>query len=122
MSRRRRDDDGSATVWAVHLLALLTAVAVAASAMTALVAGHRRAQAAADLAALAGATAAQSGLAACSAAATIAARNHARLQACAEADGVVTLRVETRAVVLGRSHSLLGMARAGPADDAAAPP
>ncbi|MCW2756739.1 MAG: hypothetical protein JWO46_485, partial [Nocardioidaceae bacterium] len=34
MSRRRRDDDGSATVWAVHLLALLTAVAVAASAMT----------------------------------------------------------------------------------------
>lgn len=115
-----RDERGSATVWAVHLLAMLMVAALAAAAVTALVAGHRRAQAAADLAALAGATAVQSGDEACRAAAQIALRNGARIDRCAEAGGVVTVRAVTRVVVLGRGHDLLGLARAGPADAAGA--
>lgn len=112
----RRDEDGVGTVLVLALVGVLVFLALVASGTTAIVVGHRRAQLAADLAALAGAAAAQDGRDPCAAAADQAARNGATGQECA-VDGPV-VRVVVRVVLpaaLGH-REVRARARAGPAD------
>lgn len=83
---------GSAVPFAVACLGLLLAVGAGLGVVGALVAGHRSAQAAADLAALAGAGASSRGEDGCAAAAATALRNGAALVACElHGDGVRVL-------------------------------
>jgi secretion/DNA translocation related TadE-like protein len=118
MSRSTR---GSAAVLAVTVMGLLVAVALLATAVGGVVADQRRAESAADLAALAGAAAAQAGRDACSTAAHVARRNGAWLARC-ETDGeVVTLTVRrpTRIALLrlvGAGPAVTAGARAGPVE------
>jgi secretion/DNA translocation related TadE-like protein len=81
----------------------------------AMVVAHRRAQSAADLAALAGAEAVQQRRDACGAAARVAAANGAVLTSCSVEvrDVVVTARV-TGPRWLGAHGDFAGQARAGP--------
>lgn len=112
---RCHGDAGSGAVWvlAVALVAVLVAMLFAARG-AAVVARHR-ADAAADFAALAGATRAIEGATgACSLARGIAARNGAQLTRCTVMGVVV--EVETRVSLPGalRRWSATGAARAGP--------
>lgn len=115
----RRDEDGFAVVITLALVALLLVVAVVSGALVAVVATHRRVQAAADLAALAGATAARSGADACAAAGSIADAHRSELQECVVRGRVVDV-VITQVLTLGpASWDLASRARAGPAETAA---
>lgn len=110
-----RDERGVATVWGIALIGLLALVTVVAIVIVALFAGHRRAQAAADLAALAGAGALRDGADACRTAEWIAARNHAELAGC-DVDGMrvrVVTQVDVRGL-FGHEHVLRAQALAGP--------
>jgi secretion/DNA translocation related TadE-like protein len=116
----RRSDEGSATVWilASGLVLVLAAVAIAmAGAGT--VARHR-AQAAADLAALAGALRTWDGeQAACQRAAEISARNGAQLVSC-HLDGLdVVVAVEVAPALLAGIGVARAAARAGPVESSA---
>lgn len=75
----RRDDSGAATVLVVAMAGVLMFVMVGLGAAGGLVVAQRRAQAAADLSALAGATATS---AACVEAGRVAAANHAVVDLC----------------------------------------
>ena len=76
-------DRGSATVWVLMLASVLTLMGVGAVLISAGIVAHRRASAAADLAALAGATrSVLDETAACIAAASVAIANGARLTEC----------------------------------------
>ncbi|WP_183092873.1 Rv3654c family TadE-like protein [Nocardioides stalactiti] len=109
-------DRGAATVVVVACLGLVLLVGSALAVVAAMVTAHRSAQAAADLAALAGATAASDGAVPCAAAADVASANGARLTDCVVADGVVTVAVEVPGPRwLGQDHDLSARARAGPA-------
>lgn len=79
---RARDERGVAVVVTLGLIALLVFVAALSVGSVAIVLTHRRAQAAADLAALAGAAALQRGDDPCLAAGRIAARHQAALGDC----------------------------------------
>lgn len=80
--RRSRTDRGAATLFAAALaMVLVTAATIAILVVTAVLAGHR-ARAAADLTALAGATAAAEGLNACRTAGAVAEANGATLTSC----------------------------------------
>ena len=111
---RSRDERGVATVAAIGLVGLLVVVAGAGAAVTVLVLSHRRAQVAADLAALAGAAALQRGADPCAAAATIAQRQDARVSRC-DVDGpdVVVVTGVLLLPALGGAE-LPARARAGP--------
>jgi secretion/DNA translocation related TadE-like protein len=104
---------GSASLLVVTMAGLLVFVGAALAGVTGLVVDHRRAQAAADLAALAGATVAEDP---CGAAARIAAANGDRLTACSPtgADVVVTVEV-TSAAWPRRAVTISATSRAGPA-------
>lgn len=79
------------------------------------VVGHRQAAAAADLAALAGATAVQHGTEGCPAAAAVAALNHARVSECSVTAQVVTVRVQCPLPrMFGQELIVEAQARAGP--------
>lgn len=80
--RRPRGDGGVAVVVTLGLLAVLVFVAAVSVGTVAIVLAHRRAQAAADLAALAGASALQRGDDPCLAAARIARRHDTALGHC----------------------------------------
>lgn len=114
--RRGRDDDGAATVLLLGLLGvLLTVGATLVAVGLALVARHR-ADAAADLAALATAARALDGpAAACATGGQVAERNGARVVACRLDGDVAVVTVE---VTPGGRVALLGpartTARAGP--------
>ena len=117
-SRHRRpasDQRGAVTVLATALLGVLLFLTAAFGVAEAMVSDHRRAQAAADLAALAGAQAIQQAGDACTAAADIAAANGADLEECQVQgeDVVVTARV-TGPRWLGARGDLSAQARAGP--------
>ena len=109
-----RSQRGSATVMAVVLLVVLGLAGALAGGLGGLLVAKRRAGAAADLAALAGAAAVQRGDPGCPAAAAIAAGNHARLVACHGQGAVLEVAVAVPV------HSLVGItevrdqARAGP--------
>jgi secretion/DNA translocation related TadE-like protein len=103
-------------VLAVSFLAVLVLIGAALGVVSAMVVAHRSAQAAADLAALAGADAAAQGADPCSAAARVAVANGARLDGCAAGSREVTVEVTvTGPRWLGQPHDLTARARAGPA-------
>jgi secretion/DNA translocation related TadE-like protein len=103
-------------VLAVVFLGLLVAVAAGVATVGAAVVDQRRVEAAADLGALAGASALQQGRAGCPAAASVVERNGGRVDSCSEQgqDVVVTAARGTRHV-LGLSWTVTSTARAGPA-------
>ena len=111
------DERGSASVLAVVLVGALSVAAVLVAAVGAVVADPRRVASAADLAALAGAAAVQSGRDGCASAGAVARRNAARLASCVVTGSVVTVRTtrETRPL-LGRRLTVRSAARAGPVD------
>lgn len=110
------DDRGSATVPAVAFLGVLLLLGVALGAVAAVVVAHRAAQSAADLAALAAATALADGGDGCGAAASVAVANGAEVTRCVLAGQEA--RVSVR--VVGPRWRVLDVdpeaeARAGPA-------
>jgi len=110
-----RRSRGSAAVLAVGLTGVLVTVTVLVAALGGVVADQRRVEAAADLAALAGAGAAQAGRDGCAAAQRTATRNGGRVRRCAVDGGVVTVSVGRDSRLLwGRRLALVGHARAGP--------
>ncbi len=113
--RPRRSQPGSASMLVISLVGVLVLVGLGAAFVTATAAAHRRAQSAADLAALAGATAAQDGEDACVTAARVARGNDADLVDCAiQGDDVlVTVRVASPELA-GHGWPVVGRARAGP--------
>lgn len=119
----RRDERGAATVVAIGLLGLLVLVAGTCAGVTALVLSHRRAQVAADLAALAGAAALQRGADPCAAAATIAQRQDARVSQCLVDGPDVVVVTGVRVLPALGGTELPARARAGPVgpDPAQAP-
>lgn len=107
---------GAATVLVVAFLGLLLLVGAALGVVSAMVRAHRSAQAAADLAALAGASALAHGEDGCAAATEVAGANDAVLVTCVP-DGL-EVRVSVRVAGphwLGQSADLTAEARAGPA-------
>ena len=116
--RSRADETGAGTVLAVAMMGVLVTVTVAATGVVGVVAGHRRAQSAADLAALAGAGALQAGSDPCRQAGAIARRNGATLRGC-EVDGWnVAVRVATTMRLPGSPMELEARGRAGPVGEA----
>ena len=111
---RRRDEAGAGTVLAVAMIGLLVTVTVATSGAVGLVAGHRRAQAAADLAALAGAAALQDGDDPCRRAGTIAERNGGSLRRCRVEEWNVSLVVVSSVDLPVGSIDLRARSHAGP--------
>ncbi|RNL81270.1 Rv3654c family TadE-like protein [Marmoricola solisilvae] len=111
MSRR---EDGAAVVMALGLAALIVFVAVIGGGVVAVIATHRQVQGAADLAALAGASAAQEGGSPCLAAERIGRRNGVSVRLCEASDGDVTVVVERRLPGAFGSKALRARARAGP--------
>ena len=112
---RRRDQRGSAAVLVVALTGVLVTVTVLVAGLGGVVADQRRVEAAADLAALAGAGAAQAGRDGCAAAQRTAARNGGQVRRCAVDGEVVTVVVGRESQpVWGRRFALVGRARAGP--------
>ena len=112
---RGRGERGAASVLTVAVLGLLLLVGAALAVVAAMVAAHRTAQAAADLAALAGAAAHQDGADACGTAAGVAADNGATLTGCTVDGRDVLVEVEvTGPRWLGQTGDLSASARAGP--------
>lgn len=113
-----RDDDGAASVLLLIAMVAVICLGLALGHVGGLFVGHRRAAAAADLAALAGATAHQRDQDACSAAARVADRNGSRLTRCRVQgdDVVVTCSSPVPRGVLGGllPEEMVGRARAGP--------
>ncbi|WP_432484399.1 Rv3654c family TadE-like protein [Kineococcus esterisolvens] len=121
MSGGRRGDDGSGSVLLLGVVALALALVVAVSGLGAAVTARHRAQAAADLAALAGADVVlgRAGGDACGRAARVL-RAHGALGGCTlEAGGAV--RVEARVAVGGPLAALLAGSPARSAARAGAP-
>lgn len=113
-----RDEAGAGTVLAVAMMGLLVTVTVATAGVVGVVAGHRRAQSAADLAALAGAATLQSGGDPCRQAAAIAQRNGANLRRCEVEGWEVAVLVAAEGVRLpGAAMQLEARGRAGPVSD-----
>jgi secretion/DNA translocation related TadE-like protein len=111
---RGRDDRGSATVWALAAGSVVVSFALAVAAVGAAIVSRHRAQAAADLAALAGALAALDGDdVACQRATVIATANGADLTGC-EVEGLdVVVTVQSMPTLIGSARA---SARAGPVD------
>ena len=113
---RAKGEHGAGSVLAVAMLGLLVTVTVAAGGVVGIIATHRTAQAAADLAALAGAAALQDGGDACEQAATVAERNRAELTDCVVHGWNVTVSVTANTARLpGGVLDLQARGRAGPA-------
>jgi secretion/DNA translocation related TadE-like protein len=117
---RRRDDAGFAAPAAVALTGLVLVAALVGAAMGRVLVDQRRAAAAADLAALAAATALQVGGSPCSAARRSASRNGAELSGCAVAEEQVRVElVVSTPALLGRVVRVAATAHAGPAESSA---
>ncbi len=113
--RPRREECGAGSVLAVAMMGLLVTVTLIAGGVVGIVSSHRTAQAAADLASLAGAAALQDGGDGCARAATIAHRNRAQLRSCRVTGWEVSVVVVSRTVALpGGGFSLEARGRAGP--------
>ncbi len=111
----RADERGLAAPLVVSLAGVLTFVTLAGAALGRVAVDQRRAAAAGDLAALAGATALQYGRPGCPAARDTAADNGALLARCQEHDDTIQVEVVVFSTVLGRVLDVRGRARAGPA-------
>ncbi len=112
---KRSDESGAATVVAAACLAVLLLIGSALGVVAAMVRAHRSAQAAADLGALAAASALARGRDPCGSAAAIATANGAELLTCVidGRDALVTVEV-TGPRWLGQEGDLVAEARAGP--------
>lgn len=109
------DDDGSASLLVVVHLTVLLVVGVALAAVAGLYVAERRAQSAADLAALAGAAAVRDGADGCAAASEVAEANDAHLVTCRSEGREIRIRVEVDGPRwAGRQVRLSAQARAGP--------
>jgi secretion/DNA translocation related TadE-like protein len=107
---------GAATLLVTACLGVLLLLGCALAVVAAMVTAHRSAQAAADLAALAGAIAARDGGDPCAAAGSVAADNGAVLTGCSTDGAAVTVEVTVPGPRwLGQRHDLSAGARAGPA-------
>jgi secretion/DNA translocation related TadE-like protein len=107
---------GSATLLVLAMGGVLMLLGAALAVVAAMVAAHRSAQSAADLAALAGAQGVRVGGDGCGSAARVATANAAQLVVCSVAGG--TVDVEVRVVGprwLGQTADLQARSRAGPA-------
>ncbi|HWJ11972.1 MAG TPA: Rv3654c family TadE-like protein [Nocardioides sp.] len=112
-----REQRGAATVLTVAMAGVLVLVGAAAGVVGAIVAAHRTAQSAADLAALAGAAtlADHSGRDPCATARVFASANHADLDSCTVEDADVVVQVTVPGPRwLGQDRDLTARARAGP--------
>lgn len=108
-------EHGAATVLVLAMVGLLCFVMVGLAASVGLVRAQRVAQSAADLAALAGASALVDGVAGCGVAAEVAAANGAEVTACVAAGPQVQVTVRVPgAAWLGREVDVAAEARAGP--------
>ena len=112
---RWADERGLAAPLIVSLAGVITVVTLAGAALSRVAVDQRRAAAAGDLAAIAGATALQHGRPGCSAARDIAADNDARLTRCEEQGDRIDIEVVISSAVLGRAVDVRARARAGPA-------
>jgi secretion/DNA translocation related TadE-like protein len=112
----RRGQRGSAAVLATVLLGALVVASVLVAVLGGAVVDQRRVEAAADLGALAGASATQRGAPGCAAAASVVRANGGRVTSCVVSGEVVEVRVArgTRRV-LGLRLTVTSRARAGPA-------
>lgn len=108
-----RSERGAATVLVISFSAVLVVVGAACALVGGVVIDHRRAQNAADLAALAGARALADGQDACAAAAAVARRNDAALTECTIAGDDVRVRVGVEPAWL-QGRTIQAEARAGP--------
>jgi secretion/DNA translocation related TadE-like protein len=119
----RREEAGIATIWGLAIMGILLMLAAVSAGVVSLVGARHRAEAAADLAALAGAEAVLDGRDACAAADRIASANAGELVRCTVNGEIVEVRVEVKAPrLLGTVWTLAGRARAGPdAPDPAGP-
>ncbi len=112
----RPDERGSGTLIVLVASGLLMFFGVAVGGVAAIVLAHRSAQAAADLAALAAASAGASGVEPCPAAQRIAEANEAFLVHCQIAGDVATIVVRVDGPQLvGHRYDVTAEARAGPA-------
>lgn len=109
-----RGESGAGTVLAVAMLGILVTVTVATAGVVGVVGAHRRAQSAADLAALAGATALRGGGDPCGRAAVIAERNGVDLRQCRVQEWDVSVVVARRIRLPATSVELVARGRAGP--------
>lgn len=108
-------DRGAATLLVLSVTGVLMFVGLGLSGVAAIVLTQRSAQAAADLSALAAASAAVAGKDACAAATQIAVANSGILERCAQSGSVVTVAVTVPGPRLaGRDHDVTAEARAGP--------
>lgn len=116
------DERGSGTVYALGVIAVLLAAAVGIAGLIQAQSAAGRARAAADLAAISGATVLSSVIAPgdpCAMAQRVAAANGASVSACSVAGEDVTVSVVVPTTILGRPRQATAQARAGPVD---APP
>ena len=115
---KQRDERGAATLIMLAMSGLLMFVGLALAGVAAIVLTQRSAQAVADLAALADASAAVSGGDACAAASEIAEANGAALARCELTGDVVKIAVRVDGPRLAdRHYDVTAEARAGPADE-----
>ena len=116
------DERGSGTVYALGVIAVLLAAAVGIAGLIQAQSATGRARAAADLAAISGATVLSSVIAPgdpCAMAGRVAAVNGASVSACSVAGEDVTVSVVVPTTILGVPRQATARARAGPVD---APP
>jgi secretion/DNA translocation related TadE-like protein len=120
MRARGTVEHGSAAVLGVGLLGVLMTVASFVAVLAGAVADQRRVESAADLGALAGASAVQHGRAACPAARSVVRRNRASVASCVVSGEVVVVTARRRTpLLLGRRLVAESTARAGPSGETA---
>jgi secretion/DNA translocation related TadE-like protein len=113
---RRRSESGAATLLVTAMAGVLLVLGGALAVVTAMVASHRVAQSAADLAAIAGARGLAAGHDGCDVARRIAVANGTRLTGCEVVGRVIDVEVEAPGPHwLGQSADLSARSRAGPA-------
>jgi secretion/DNA translocation related TadE-like protein len=114
----RRVEQGSATVLVIAMGGVLILLGASLAVVTAMVADHRSAQSAADLAALAGAHSVRAGADGCADAARVATANAAELVTCSVVGATVDVQVRVAGPRwLGQTADLVAQSRAGPASD-----
>jgi secretion/DNA translocation related TadE-like protein len=114
VTTRTRDERGGAALVVVTMAGLLVVLAATVGVLGRLLVDQRRVEAAADLAALAGAVAVQHHRDACPAAAEVAGRNGAELVSCTVAGDRVRVVTGVDTPILVRTVPLRGAAHAGP--------
>ncbi len=121
-SARADDERGAATALATVVAGILLALGACLGVVGAVVVDVRRAQAAADLAALAGAAAPAAGRDPCTEAARVAGANDARVRSCSVAAPEVQVEVQVSGPRwLGLSADPTARARAGPVETPGGP-